>query len=76
MNWCFWRKQYQVSILENGYNVKIVKKMSADGKIDMELFDYIKQEFNAHRKWSWDTKENFLVFDNEQDYTMFLLRFA
>lgn len=76
MNWCFWRKQYQVSILENGYNVKIVKKMSADGKIDMELFDYIKQEVNADREWSWKTRENFLVFNNKEDYVMFLLRFA
>jgi hypothetical protein len=76
MNWRFWRKQYRVSILENNYNYKIVKQMDADGKLDMPLFDYIKQEFNAGRKWSWDTKENFLVFNNERDYVMFLLRMS
>jgi hypothetical protein len=74
MNWRFWRKQYRVSILENNYNYKIVKLMNAEGKLDVPLFDYIKQEFNAKQKWSWKTKENFLVFDNEQDFAMFLLR--
>lgn len=74
MNWRFWRKQYRVSILENNYNYKIVKLMNAEGKLDMPLFDYIKQEFNAGRKWCWNTKQNFLVFDNDRDYSMFLLR--
>lgn len=76
MNWRFWRKQYRVSVLENQYNFKIVKRMSAEGKLNMEIFDYVKQEFNADRKWSWNTKENFLVFNNEHDYVMFLLRMA
>jgi hypothetical protein len=74
MNWRFWRKQYQVSVMDNEYNLKIVKKMSADQKLNMDIWDYVKQEFNAGRKWSWKTEQNYLVFDNEQDYSMFLLR--
>lgn len=26
------------------------------------------------RKWNWKTHKNYLVFDNEQAYTMFLMR--
>jgi hypothetical protein len=76
MNWRFWRKQYKISILANDYNLKIVKKMSADDKIDMYFWDYVKEELNADRKWSWKTGQNYLVFNNKQDYTVFLLRFA
>jgi hypothetical protein len=74
MNWRFWRKQYRVAVMENDYNYKIVKHMSATGKLDMKFFDFVKQEFNADREWSRKTRENFLVFNNEQDYVMFLLR--
>lgn len=28
----------------------------------------------AKREWCWETKQNYLVFDSKQDYTMFLLR--
>jgi hypothetical protein len=76
MNWRFWRKQYQVSVMDNEYNLKIVKKMSADQKLNMDIWDYVKQEFNAGRKWSWKTEQNYLVFNNEQDYIMFVLRFG
>lgn len=76
MNWRFWRKQYQVSVMENEYNIKIVKRMSADGKLSMEFFDYVKQEFNANRKWSWKTEQNYLVFDNQQDFVTFLLKMS
>jgi hypothetical protein len=76
MNWRFWRKQYKISILANDYNLKIVKKMSADDKIDMYFWDYVKEELNADRKWSRKTGQNYLVFNNKQDYTVFLLRFA
>jgi len=76
MNWRFWRKQYKISILANDYNLKIVKKMSADDKIDMYFWDYVKEELNADRKWSWKTGQNYLVFNNKQDYALFLLRFA
>ena len=76
MNLFFWRKQYKISILDNDYNLKIVKKMSADDKIDMYFWDYVKEELNADRKWSWKTGQNYLVFNNKQDYALFLLRFA
>jgi hypothetical protein len=76
MNWRFWRKQYRVAVTENDYNVKIVKHMTATGKIQMQFFDFVKQEFNAEREWSWRTRENFLVFNNERDYVMFLLRMS
>lgn len=76
MNWRFWRKQYRVSVMENNYNYKIVKHMSATGKLGMEFFDFVKQEFNADREWSWKTEQNYLVFNNEQDYIMFVLRFG
>jgi hypothetical protein len=76
MNWRFWRKQYKISILDNDYNLKIVKKMGADSKLDMYFWDYVKEELNADRKWSWKTGQNYLVFNNKQDYTVFLLRFA
>jgi len=76
MNLFFWRKRYRVSILDNDYNLKIVKKMSADDKIDMYFWDYVKEELNADRKWNWKTGQNDLVFANKQDYALFLLRFA
>jgi hypothetical protein len=76
MNWRFWRKQYRVSILDNDYNYKLVKKMTADKKIDMYFWDYVKEELNADREWSWKTGQNYLVFNNKHDYTLFLLRFA
>jgi hypothetical protein len=75
MNWRFWRKQFRVPL--NDYSFKIIQRMiNLQNLCDRELFDYIKQEFNARREWSWKTQQNYLVFDNEEDYVMFVLRFA
>jgi hypothetical protein len=75
MNWRFWRKQYRVSL--NDYSLKIIQRMiNLQNLGDRGLFDYIQAEYNAKRSWSWKTQQNYLVFDNEQDYTLFLLRMA
>ena len=38
------------------------------------LWEYIKQEFNADQVYSWREQRNYLKFNNEKDYMMFLLK--
>lgn len=40
----------------------------------MQLYDWIEFKYGVKRKWSWKDQKNYLVFDSEHDYTMFLLK--
>ena len=35
---------------------------------------FVKSEFNGEQSFSWFHKENFIKFNKESDYTMFLLK--
>lgn len=38
------------------------------------LFDWLEIEHGIKRKWSWRTHKNYLVFNSQQDYIVFLLK--
>lgn len=38
-----------------------------------DLWGWIESR-GVKRKWSWREKTNYLVFDSEHDYTMFLIK--
>jgi hypothetical protein len=40
----------------------------------MHLYDWIELKYGVKRIWSWKDQKNYLVFDSEHDYTMFLLK--
>jgi len=40
----------------------------------LDIWDYVKKEFNAEQVYSWRESQNYLKFNNERDYIMFLLR--
>jgi hypothetical protein len=39
-----------------------------------DIFSYIEVKFGIKRKWNWGTRTNYLVFDSEEDYLMFILK--
>jgi hypothetical protein len=40
----------------------------------MDLWGFIKREFNAEQAYNWKEQRNYLKFDSTQDLMMFLLK--
>lgn len=57
------------------YREAIIDRFINAGPPDTgDIFKYIKQEFNADRVYSWHEQKNYLKFNSEKDYMMFLLK--
>jgi hypothetical protein len=41
---------------------------------DLDFWGQIERRWGIKRQWKWNTMTNYLVFDSESDYTMFLLK--
>jgi hypothetical protein len=39
-----------------------------------QFWQYVKEEYNGNQDFSWAINENYIVFDDEKDYMMFLLK--
>lgn len=42
--------------------------------LGLDLFVYIEKKWGVKREWSWGTNTNYLVFNDEAEYTFFLLK--
>lgn len=38
------------------------------------LYDWLEDIYGVKRKWSWRTHKNYLEFNSEHDYMIFLLK--
>lgn len=57
------------------YRNKLIDRYMADSRSKtLPLWEYIRQEFNIDPVYSWREKKNYLKFNNEKDYMMFLLK--
>jgi len=52
---------------------QIVKRMILDGNISTHYWDYVKS-LGARQHYDWRTLENYLEFDDEESYFIFLLK--
>lgn len=53
---------------------EIIDNMKLDCQLHWDLWRYIHQKYGVERKYSRRDHINYLVFKNEQEYTLFLLR--
>ena len=53
---------------------QIIDNMQLDYQLHWDLWKYIHQKYGVERQYSWRDNTNYLVFKNEQEYTLFLLR--
>ncbi len=57
------------------YKDNIIDMMLADPNgYSMDLWGFVKREFNAEPVYNWKEGRNYLKFDNTQDQMMFLLK--
>ena len=60
---------------------RIIEVMMADVEwrttnnwMQLNTFDYLEKKYGIKRKWKNSTMKNYLVFDSEEDYMMFLMK--
>lgn len=53
----------------------VIDAIKRDDKYNrsMGLWDWLESK-GVERKWSWQESKNYLVFDSEHDYLMFLIK--
>jgi hypothetical protein len=57
------------------YKDSIINMMLMDPNgYTMDLWGFVKREFNAEPVYNWKEGRNYLKFDNTQDQMMFLLK--
>jgi len=68
------RKKHKV--LAEEYSARIVDAMLSSGKgvYSKSFWQFIKQEYNGDQEFSWRKDKNYIVFKEEKDYMMFLLK--
>ena len=68
------RKKYRV--LVNDYSDKIIAKMihTEHSVYSNSFWRFIEHEYNGKQEFSWPKNSNYIVFAEEKDYTMFLLK--
>ena len=70
--WPF-KKEYLVPIVDCSDRV-ITAMMRDDERGGLNVFDYLEAKHGIKRKWKNNTMTNYLVFNNEAEYTWFLLK--
>jgi len=68
------RKKHRV--LAEDYSDRIIRIMISQntGVYSKSFWQFIKQEYNGDQEFSWRKDKNYIVFKDEKDYMMFLLR--
>lgn len=68
------RKKHKV--LAEEYSSRIIDAMLSSGKgvYSKSFWEFIKQEYNGDQEFSWRKDKNYIVFKDEKDYLMFLLK--
>lgn len=62
----------KIKIPSKNHSDAIIAQMLKIGELD--FWHFVTQDLGVKREWSWRKGENFLVFDSEHDYTLFLLK--
>jgi hypothetical protein len=68
------RKKHKV--LAEEYSSRIIDAMlsSGHGVYRNSFWQFVKQEYNGDQEFRWRKEKNYIVFNDEKDYMMFLLR--
>jgi hypothetical protein len=70
------RGKFLVSI-DECYTAIITAMLADQDKIDaldLGLWEWMSNKHGVKRAWDWDNMKNYLVFDSEGDYVLFLLK--
>lgn len=68
----FFSKKFKVPISRHGDQIS---KRFSDAKLPRtDVWEFIRETFNAQREYNYREQQNYLVFKNEKDYMMFLLK--
>jgi hypothetical protein len=70
--WNPFKKQHLVPI-DDCINMVLDAIKRSSGQ-SYSLFEWLEVVHGVKRKWSWRDNKNYLVFDSEQDYVVFLLK--
>jgi hypothetical protein len=70
--WNLFKPKFLVSIHDCS-DVVIHSALRDQGFVG-DLFKWVEEKHGVKRKWKNSTMSNYLVFDSEHDYTMFLMK--
>ena len=65
----WFKKKYKVP--SSLHSQQIIDKMMKT--YDSDFWGYVNK-LGAGRKYNWRTAQNYLIFDNEEDYLLFVLK--
>jgi hypothetical protein len=63
-------------VIAEKYSDRIIDAMISSGKgvYSKSFWEFVKNEYNGDQEFSWSKEKNYIVFADEKDYTMFLLK--
>jgi hypothetical protein len=63
-------------VVAEDYSARIIDAMlrSGTGVYSNSFWKFVKKEYNGTQVFSWTEEKNYIMFDDEKDYMMFLLR--
>lgn len=65
----WFKTKYKVPSSKHSH--QIIDKMETN---DTDFWSYVKNTLGVGRKYNWREQQNYLVFDNEEDYLLFVLK--
>jgi len=70
----YWPFSKKVLVPISTHFEQILDNMRIDCKVHWDLWKYIFEKFSVERKYSWRDNTNYLVFKDDKEYMVFLLR--
>jgi hypothetical protein len=63
-------------VLAEKYSDRIIHVMISrnTGVYSKSFWEFVKKEYNGDQEYSWNAEKNYIVFNDEKDYMMFLLK--
>lgn len=71
--WNPFKRKFRVPVDECINAILDAIKRDEKYNLSMDLWSWLELK-GVERKWSWRESKNYLVFDSEAEYTMFLLK--
>ena len=70
----FFKRKYRVPVDELLFGQLASIYMNSGFNGNLHFYDWIEKEYGIKREYSWGKEKNFLVFDSERDFLVFMLK--
>ena len=70
----FFKRKYRVPVDELLFEQLAPIYMNLGRNSSLYFYDWIEKEYGIKREYSWRKEMNYLVFDSERDFLVFMLK--